>query len=268
MLFSIIIPLYKPPQSVAKLCMNISEFFSPNYADQFEIIIIVDDPKLRDFDLVNETKKNLHTRVFLLNDNYGQHIASLFGASMALGKYIITLDQDWENVNEHLIFLQNHFQQNDLIYLTRQYNKLSINQLFRLVSMLLGYSAASSFRCFSASLLNKKNLYKTTDYSLQNRANSILTKNIEWNNSKHLNYTLSKKMNLLIHTLILLPLKTVMKICLAYALILLLLTYCFPYYCFLLLISFVLPIMVLYFYKLFYQVRITKIAEKINYSEL
>ena len=96
--YSIIIPVYKSTKSLEIIAGQVKEL--ERYTGlSFELIFINDCPKFLDTSKTLEKLKEGYgnVKVVTLRKNKGQHIALLIGIKMAIGDYIITMDDDLQH---------------------------------------------------------------------------------------------------------------------------------------------------------------------------
>lgn len=103
-LFSIVIPVYNSTNSLVEMADRINEVFDRMLGAENEIIFIDDaSPNKETWDVLNNIrKKHKNIRILQLTKNFGQQSATLCGFKLALGDYIISMDDDLQHLPEDI----------------------------------------------------------------------------------------------------------------------------------------------------------------------
>ena len=102
--YSIVIPVYNSNEVLVELCQRIENVFMETLKQSFEIILVDDGsansltwPRIED--LVNNSENICGIQ---LTKNFGQHAALICGMTYAKGKYIVTMDDDLQQLPEDI----------------------------------------------------------------------------------------------------------------------------------------------------------------------
>lgn len=161
---SIIIPVFNAEDCLAltieKACLTLS---SMNVS--FEIILIDDASSDNSWTVIKNIKStNQNIKAIRFNKNYGQHNALLCGLKFAIGKYIITIDDDLEQNPEDIKLLYNQLksQKLDLLYgvpinTKKNIIRKLITKIYKKISQVENKKAGegSPFRVFTKDLKEK-----------------------------------------------------------------------------------------------------------------
>ena len=95
-LISVVIPVFRSEQTLAKLYQRLTEALERITAD-FEILLVEDCGGDRSWEVINElSRRDIRVRGIKLSRNFGQHAATICGFSRSTGDWVITLDDDLE----------------------------------------------------------------------------------------------------------------------------------------------------------------------------
>ncbi|MBC7865792.1 MAG: glycosyltransferase family 2 protein [Bacteroidia bacterium] len=94
---SIVIPVFNSANCLEDLVREISSIL--NFSNKnFEIILVDDGSKDKSWEIIKKVKGyNKNVKGFLLGRNFGQHKATLCGIAHATGKWVVTMDDDFEH---------------------------------------------------------------------------------------------------------------------------------------------------------------------------
>ncbi len=94
---SVIIPVYNSAICIKDLIYEVNDVLV-KLCVSYEIIVVNDGSSDSSWSIIKElSKENAEIKGFSLAKNFGQHKATLCGFSYATGKYIITMDDDFEH---------------------------------------------------------------------------------------------------------------------------------------------------------------------------
>lgn len=129
---SIIIPIFNSNRNLLKVLKNIEE--DPNLKKlKYEVILINDgSTKKETLNLLKETNKKKKFKIINLQKNLGQHYASLIGCKHARGKFISTIDDDFEDNPKNIFKMLQYLKKNkfDVVF----QKKIKSKELFRNLS--------------------------------------------------------------------------------------------------------------------------------------
>lgn len=101
-LYSVIIPVYNSARIVAITVSQVREFFLARGL-RFEVVLVNDGSPDESWDVISGLARQYPEIVAVdLLKNYGQHHANLCGFREAKGDYIITMDDDLQNLPEDI----------------------------------------------------------------------------------------------------------------------------------------------------------------------
>jgi glycosyltransferase involved in cell wall biosynthesis len=161
---SVIIPVYNSATCIQKLVTDVHGILSSE-TNSFEIIIVDDDSK-------DESWKNIKkicaqfskVKAFSLSKNFGQHKATLCGFYHANGKYVITMDDDFEHDPKDVLTLYHQLKNShsDVVYAMPKNIKKSLirratTKFYKFISKVENPYAGvgSSFRALKKDLVSK-----------------------------------------------------------------------------------------------------------------
>lgn len=155
---SVVIPVFNSASCLNELVVDICLYL--NLANKsFEIILVDDGSKDKSWELIKEiSSRNENVSGFLLGRNFGQHQATLCGIEMAVGDWVVTMDDDFEHSPNLIVPLVEKAKNLtvDLLYATpSKFQKNLIRSLaskfFKFVSKIENADAGkgSSFRVIS-----------------------------------------------------------------------------------------------------------------------
>ncbi len=161
---SVIVPVYNSANCIHKLINEIHQILhSSNHS--FEIIIVDDASKDDSWQKIKQLCLQLkHVKAFSLSKNFGQHKATLCGLHHSNGRFVITIDDDFEhNPNDILtLYLQLKNSQSDVVYgfsksLKRSFLRKNLTKLYKMISKIENPYAGlgSSFRALKKDLVVK-----------------------------------------------------------------------------------------------------------------
>ena len=172
---SVVIPVYNTVQNLLVSLPKLIEQFKSKY-NTFEIILIIDNTnkvdKLEELYLFQKEVPEIS--IHYLNNNYGQHFATLCGYYFAKGEHILSVDEDMsDKINE--VIYNNTFKDYDLFYFLYDKNNMYstgfrkiCSAFFRkILDAAFNMRKHSTFRIISASLKEKllaeKHIYWSLD---------------------------------------------------------------------------------------------------------
>lgn len=96
--YSVVIPIYRSEEYISKLTDDIVSFFLIN-SYSFEIIFVADAPIDNSWESILNIKLKYQgfIKAVLLENNVGQHSATLEGFKLAKGDFVITIDEDGQH---------------------------------------------------------------------------------------------------------------------------------------------------------------------------
>ena len=102
---SVVIPVYKSASTLWELYRRISLTLD-NEGISFEIIFVEDNGGDEAWSVIEEMAlQDARVRGFQLSRNFGQHAATICGFAQSAGAWVATLDDDLEQIPEHLVAL-------------------------------------------------------------------------------------------------------------------------------------------------------------------
>ena len=114
---SIVIPVFNSEKSLERLCQTIQQEFSTS---DYEIVFVDDASKDSSWEILKQIKSKNDTtiKIIQLENNIGQHRATLVGLKYCSGEMIITLDDDLQHSPSDIkrILEQHIHQKNDVTY--------------------------------------------------------------------------------------------------------------------------------------------------------
>jgi undecaprenyl-phosphate 4-deoxy-4-formamido-L-arabinose transferase len=110
---SVIIPAFNGGNIVKDLFFKIKKVLSGRYT--FEVLFVFDNGKEETWKIIKGLKKDYPDliKAYHLAKNYGQHRAIQFGMGEALGKFVITLDEDLQHEPADILRLIAKQKEND-----------------------------------------------------------------------------------------------------------------------------------------------------------
>jgi polyisoprenyl-phosphate glycosyltransferase len=119
MKYSVVIPIYRGEKTIERVVMDCFTFFEkPNLS--FEIILIADNPVDESWKVIQALQQKFSTNIkaVFLQQNVGQHTATIHGLKLATGNFIFTIDEDGQhNPADFEQFIQHQKNTNaDIIY--------------------------------------------------------------------------------------------------------------------------------------------------------
>ena len=94
---SVVIPVYNSSSCIKDFIYQVNDELM-KIAEGYEIIIVDDGSRDESWKFIKEIcRDNKKIKGFSLAKNFGQHKATLCGLSNASGKYVITIDDDFEH---------------------------------------------------------------------------------------------------------------------------------------------------------------------------
>ncbi|MFA5417115.1 MAG: glycosyltransferase family 2 protein [Bacteroidales bacterium] len=101
--FSVIVPVYNSVDSLEELFIRLKDFFE-GIGKSYEVIFVEDGGTDGSWGLLKKMKKAhpLLIKAIKLDRNFGQHNATLCGFEFAIGKQIVTIDDDLQNPPEEI----------------------------------------------------------------------------------------------------------------------------------------------------------------------
>jgi len=161
--YSIVIPVYRSSKTLTQLFMQIKSVFDKT-ADEFEVVFVEDGGMDDSWEVIAELKSRYPEHILdkRLDQNKGQHFATVCGFELCRGDFIFTIDDDLQILPVEMLKLINKQQQTgaDLVYGT--YERRTKNFLVgvarslvvRLVKMLYKLDDfGSSFRLIKRNLV-------------------------------------------------------------------------------------------------------------------
>lgn len=177
--YSIIVPVYNGSQTLKELLERLKIVFE-QLSSPFEVIFVDDCSSDTSWQVLTEIQRqNSFVKIYQLQNNCGQHTATLCGVLKASNNSIITIDDDLQIPPEEILKLIEKKKQTNarLVYghfvNKRQsgYKNIGRRILFFIMRrMLEDFTYASSFRIFDKALVNEIDTsyrkYYTLDVSL------------------------------------------------------------------------------------------------------
>jgi undecaprenyl-phosphate 4-deoxy-4-formamido-L-arabinose transferase len=119
MKYSVIIPIYRGETTIEKVVIDAITFFEKNNLN-FEIILMADNPLDESWQVIQtlQQKYSPNIKAAFLQQNIGQHAATIQGLKLATGNFIFTIDEDGQhNPADFKQFIQHQKNTNaDIIY--------------------------------------------------------------------------------------------------------------------------------------------------------
>jgi len=117
--YSIVIPVYRSSNTLAELFMQIKSVFDKT-ADEFEVVFVEDGGMDDSWEVIAELKSRYPEHILdkRLDQNKGQHFATICGFELCRGDFIFTIDDDLQILPVEMLKLINKQQQTgaDLVY--------------------------------------------------------------------------------------------------------------------------------------------------------
>jgi glycosyltransferase involved in cell wall biosynthesis len=161
---SVIIPVYNSVNCIQKLVVEVNQILHEHQLS-FEIILVDDASGDNSWKLIKEIcKENKNIKGFSLAKNFGQHKATLCGLSSASGKFVVTIDDDFEHNPKDIITLYNEIRKCDvdLVYgipknKKKSFARRTMTAFYKFISKVENPYAGlgSSFRIFKNDLVQK-----------------------------------------------------------------------------------------------------------------
>jgi len=163
--FSVVIPVYNSASMVADLFAKIDHVFQTDRLGNFEVILVDDGSKDNSWEQIMALKKQFPGQVVgvRLARNFGQHSALMCGFNFASGRFIITMDDDFQHPPEEIPKLIQAQKDNDadIVYGTykrsdnmmRSYGSWFLRRSSKYVSQTIG--EGSSFRLISKHVIEQ-----------------------------------------------------------------------------------------------------------------
>lgn len=161
---SVVIPVYNAASCIKKL---IGEVHATLAAQQvpFEIIVVDDNSRDNSWGIIKETCSQLsNAKAFLLARNFGQHKATLCGFHNCSGKYIITIDDDFEHEPKDIFKIYNQLKESngDVVYampanIKKSFARRMTARFYKFISKVENPhgGVGSSFRALKKDLVEK-----------------------------------------------------------------------------------------------------------------
>jgi undecaprenyl-phosphate 4-deoxy-4-formamido-L-arabinose transferase len=168
--FSIIIPVFRGGNPIQLLYKRIDEILSDEF--EFEVLFICDDCDSKSLATVKELKRIDPSRVkiFQLAQNYGQHRSLQFGFSMAIGDFIITMDEDLQHDPTDILKLVEKQQEGNFDIVYAKFNDLKHegmrNKLSHILRKILIYFLPTLYENYSPFRLIKHKIAIRTTYMI------------------------------------------------------------------------------------------------------
>lgn len=100
---SVVIPVYRSESILPTLAKHLEESLTPLYGNRFEIILVNDCSPDRSWKVLTElAEKRPWWKPINLRKNAGQHNAIMAGLRRATGRYIVTMDDDFQHSPEDI----------------------------------------------------------------------------------------------------------------------------------------------------------------------
>jgi glycosyltransferase involved in cell wall biosynthesis len=100
--YSIVIPVYNSEASLQELCHRIKKVFI-KLKERYEIILVDDASTDHSWKVMKNLRdKDKNIKIIQLMKNFGQHNALMCGFHHVTGKYVITMDDDFQNGHEEI----------------------------------------------------------------------------------------------------------------------------------------------------------------------
>nr|WP_286207930.1 glycosyltransferase family 2 protein [Clostridium caldaquaticum] len=175
MYYSIVIPMYNSGDWIQELTSKITDVLKITNK-KFEIILVNDcSPDLTTWDKIVETcKVNKNVKGINLMRNTGQYRATIAGLDRAMGKYVVTMDDDFQHKPEELIKLINAIEKDnkyDCVFgiygerkdsFIRKIGSKAFNKLNEKIYKRPKGIKISSFRIMKRDIAKALVMYKTT----------------------------------------------------------------------------------------------------------
>lgn len=115
---SVVIPVYNSAQTLSELVERLEKVLKEIVNNKYELVFVNDGSTDSSWNILKElAESNGKIIAINLTRNFGQHNALMCGFSRAIGKYIITIDDDLQNPPEEIPKLYNEIQNGyDVVY--------------------------------------------------------------------------------------------------------------------------------------------------------
>jgi glycosyltransferase involved in cell wall biosynthesis len=115
---SVVIPVYNSAQTLSELVERLEKVLKRIVNNRYELVLVNDGSTDSSWNILKElAESNGKIIAINLTRNFGQHNALMCGFSRAIGKYIITIDDDLQNPPEEIPKLFNEIQNGyDVVY--------------------------------------------------------------------------------------------------------------------------------------------------------
>ena len=161
---SVVVPVYNSSNCIKEVIHQINEVLV-NTTHLYEIIIVDDGSNDGSWKLIKDIcRENKNVKGFSLAKNFGQHKATLCGLSNASGKFVVTIDDDFEHNPMDIITLYNSIKESDvdLVYgipknKKKSFVRRTMTAFYKFISKVENPYAGlgSSFRIFKNDLVQK-----------------------------------------------------------------------------------------------------------------
>ncbi|MDO9011001.1 MAG: glycosyltransferase family 2 protein [Gallionella sp.] len=164
-LISVVIPVYRAENCLNELCQRLLTVL-PTITPSFEILFVEDCGGDNSWDVIQcLAKQDVRIRGVRLSRNFGQHAATLCGMACARGEWVVTIDDDLEQLPEDIpdLYLKAIQEEYSLVYavfeerthsLWRNVTSIIARKVFAIAIPSLNYSY-SSFRIIHNHLVQK-----------------------------------------------------------------------------------------------------------------
>ncbi|MCX6158516.1 MAG: glycosyltransferase family 2 protein [Ignavibacteriae bacterium] len=132
--YSVVVPIFNGEKTVEELYNKIEEFFVENKLS-YEILFVYDCGPDNSWNVLKRLK-DFHPnyiKLIKLSRNFGQHNALICGFEHAKGNFVITIDEDLQQLPADIIKLINKQKENDYDVVYGKYKELK-HSLFRNIS--------------------------------------------------------------------------------------------------------------------------------------
>lgn len=100
---SVVVPVYRSQSMIEELHRRLKATLEKIVRENYEIIFVYDCGGDNSWEVITElSHTDEHIRGIKLTKNYGQHAATLCGISKASGRWIVTIDDDLEQMPEDI----------------------------------------------------------------------------------------------------------------------------------------------------------------------
>jgi polyisoprenyl-phosphate glycosyltransferase len=161
---SVVIPVHNSANCIKEVVSAINDVLA-TVTDFYEIIIVDDGSTDNSWTQIKEIcQRNKNVKGYLFAKNFGQHKATLCGLSNSLGKYVVTIDDDFEHNPNDIRQLYNKIKDSefDLVYGVPKNKKKSfirkaMTSFYKFISKVENPYAGlgSSFRIIKNDLVQK-----------------------------------------------------------------------------------------------------------------